>query len=427
MKNIQTNKKMVDSNSSETIVITKVVLDFDDALFPSHQYRQHGMLKYHEFSSKESVETGRDIFKNEKEPMFQTLKQKIDLVIFKLMQLYNKDNFVILSTGNYEWVQSTLKHYGYLLAAYNTQIYSTQKWIAEHPNDFNLSNSLEAKSFLIRMLLKKWKQEALQKHKVTSHNKVIKFRLISIGDSFFEFLACYKCGFDHVSRIKMLEEPTVNQMINLWERILFLCQQKALDQNVVFLSDKECYYLSADRMYTLNQQCVDRVNNKNNVVRQSLFDIITLHNSEYYEIAKDQNGKWHKKRIIQKKTKTVQTMKTSNDSSSLPTNQQYDMANYHYQMNYHYPTQTQTQSQGQNQLFYQQQQCIYAHAQYQQLWHQQQNQIQSQYVYNHYVCCNVVLCMYTQCTKCSLLVECVIFYLDCSTIFAICESIYSSN
>merc|ERR1719361_3060900 len=192
MKNIQAanNKKMVKSTTSttslmnssnaksETIVITKVVLDFDDALFPCHQYRQHGMLKYHEQSSKESIQTGRDIFKNEKEPKFQALKEKIDLVIFKLMQLYNgKDNFVILSTGNYEWVASTLKHFGYLLSAYNTQIYSTQKWIADHPNDFNLSNSLEAKSFLIQMLLKQWKAEAMAKYP----DKVIKFRLISIG------------------------------------------------------------------------------------------------------------------------------------------------------------------------------------------------------------------------------------------------------
>merc|ERR1712151_849799 len=102
------------------------------------------------------------------------------------MQLYNKENFVILSTGNYEWVASTLKYYGYLLAAYNTPIYSTQKWIAEHPNDFNSNNSLEAKSFLFRMLLKKWKTEELQKHE--NKDKIIKFRLISIGDSFFEFL-----------------------------------------------------------------------------------------------------------------------------------------------------------------------------------------------------------------------------------------------
>merc|ERR1712228_496234 len=165
------------------------------------------------------------------------------------------------------------------------------------------------KSFLIKSLLQKWKKEELAKYKHT--NKVIKFRLISIGDSFFEFLACYKCGFDHVSRIKLLEEPTVTQMINLWEKMLYLCQQHIFDQNVVFLSDKECYYLDDNRMNILNQQCVDRVNNKKNVVRQSLFDIITLHNNEYYEIVKDENGKHFKKRIA-KKIETVQTIKANN-------------------------------------------------------------------------------------------------------------------
>ena len=274
MKKVHNNRRMDDDddNKNDSVTITKIVLDFDDALFPSHQYRQHGMLQYHQTASKQSVEYGRNIFKNEKEPNLMALKQKIDLVIFKLMQLYNKDCCVILSTANYDWVHSTLKHFGYLLSAYNTPIYSTQQWVKEHPKDFDNSNSLQAKQFLIKMLLAKWKKEEMEKYK--NSGKVIRFRLISIGDSFFEFLASYKCGFDYVSRIKLLEEPSVDQMISLWDKMLFLCEPNILEQSVVFLTDNECCYLDENRMNELNQQCLHRIHNKNKMVHASSTPII---------------------------------------------------------------------------------------------------------------------------------------------------------
>merc|ERR1712228_548927 len=126
-------------------------------------------------------------------------------------------------------------------------------------------------------------------------------------------------------------------------------------------------YLDDNRMNILNQQCVDRVNNKKNVVRQSLFDIITLHNNEYYEIVKDENGKHFKKRIA-KKIETVQTIKANNNCQ---TNEYYQST----MMAQPYPAHN-------NQSFYQNQQVVYA--QYQQLWQQQQQQIHSQFVYNNY-------------------------------------------
>merc|ERR1712244_214163 len=170
--------------------------------------------------------------------------------------------------------------YGYLLSAYNTEIYSTQQWAQKHPNDFNANNSLQGKSFLMKMLLKKWKKEEHEKYKL--HKDInIKFRLISIGDSFFEFLSCYNIGWDFVNRIKLLEEPTVDQMINLWAKILYLSQDEVYDANVVFVTDKEYYYMDEERMSALNEQCIDRVNhNKKNVgYAKSLFEIITLNNT----------------------------------------------------------------------------------------------------------------------------------------------------
>eukprot|EP01084_Bolivina_argentea_P302569 522293_1 len=158
--NISNKQNVMDNDSKKnTILITKIVLDFDDALFPSHRYREHEILKYHESSSLESVETGRDLFTS-KEPNFIQLKKKIDLVIFKLMELYEISNFVILSTGDYKWIKSTLSYYNYLLSAYNIKIYSTQQWHQKHENDFNINCSLESKTFIMKMLLNKWKNEA---------------------------------------------------------------------------------------------------------------------------------------------------------------------------------------------------------------------------------------------------------------------------
>jgi len=35
--------------------------------------------------------------------------------------------------------------------------YSTQEWHKNNPNDFNINNSLESKTFIMKMLLNKWK------------------------------------------------------------------------------------------------------------------------------------------------------------------------------------------------------------------------------------------------------------------------------
>eukprot|EP01083_Nonionella_stella_P016777 46838_1 len=343
-------------DTTDTIVITKVILDFDDALFPSHLYKQHEILKYHESTSTESVETGRECFK-EKEPSFMQLKKKIDLICFKLMQRYSKDNFVILSTGDYQWVESTLGYYEYLLSAYNIQIYSTQQWAKTHPNtDVNTHGSLSAKTFLMQMLLQKWRNE--EQHKYNGSKK-IKLRLISIGDSLFEFLGCYKIGYDYVNRIKLLEEPTVEQMSVQWDRILYLCRDSVYNASIVFVDQNEYFELDECRMNKLNEECLVRVHHTgiHTVFKCSLLDVITLDNTDCFEIVTDENGEQYQRRkqsTVNVQHDEVQTDAVENNYNSFVP----------FPVNHH--------------AFYcQQQQILYA-----QQWLQQQHEMQSQFLFD---------------------------------------------
>ena len=360
----------------EIKIITKCILDFDDALFPSHRYKYHNILKYHESSSKEGIHFGRDKFQNECETDFIKLKKDIDLVIFKLMQRYSKDNFIILSTGNYQWIKSTLKYYQYLLSAYNVKIYSTQEYHSKHPNHFDINNSLQSKKFIMQSLLKKWKFEESQKD--CNKNKIIKFRLISIGDSFFEFLACYNIGFDYVNRIKLIEEPTVKNMIKLWQNILYFTKENIYNQNIVFLNENQYYYLNEKRLNILNQQCLDRLNKtKKNVIFQPLFDIITNGNDQCYQIIinHDNNNKkqlQHKKILKKKQTPQPQQPQQQaiiNNQSLLFQQQiiQQQIIQQQHQQHYYYQQQQQQR----------QQQILYA----QQLL-QQHQQMQSQFLFD---------------------------------------------
>mmetsp|Transcript_24226 Transcript_24226/g.38967 ORF Transcript_24226/g.38967 Transcript_24226/m.38967 type:complete len:504 (+) Transcript_24226:120-1631(+) len=277
-----------EDEEEETVIVTKVVLDFDDCLFPSSLYRRHNLLRYHESECDEPISAGRHKF-HELEPDFARLKKDIDLVCFKLMQMYDKENFCILSTGDYQWITSTLKDYGYLLSAYNTRIISTQQWHKTHPQQqkhFNVSNSLQSKQFLMKHLLSQWREQLRRQY----HGKHVQIRLISIGDSFFEFLACHDIGFDYVNRVKLLEEPSVSQMTQLWRQVLLLTASHIYDQNVVFMSEAEHYHLDVARLAALNRQCVDRLWHKENLVWQSLHEIITRDNEQHYQVREDKNG-----------------------------------------------------------------------------------------------------------------------------------------
>ena len=208
-------------------VITKILIDFDDTLFPSTSY------------------LGRERYDIEFNNKFSKLKKNIDFVIFKLMQLYGKENVIILSAADYDWVSNLLTENDYLLAAYKTSIISTRKW------KFNANDSFESKRYIMNYLLKQWKVS--ESRKPENIHKNIKFRLISIGDALFEFLACYDIGFDYVNRIKLLDSPSVCQLINVWNFILDLTKNDIYNQNIVFVNDFQFYYLTQDKMNTLHK------------------------------------------------------------------------------------------------------------------------------------------------------------------------------
>ena len=113
------------------------------------------------------------------------------------------------------------------------------------------------------------------------------------------------------------------------------------------------------------------------VQRRSLLEIITLHNSKRYEIVKDQNGKWqlvknHVHVNTVTKSESVQTSKAAT-----------------YYQNVHMQT---PMMPAQHQTQHQYPQYQY---QYQQLW-QQQNYIQSQCAFGHYVRF-IVCCCFRRC------------------------------
>lgn len=394
---------------SAPIMITKVILDFDDCLFPSSVYRKHDLLRYRECSHDDPFSSARSKF-TELEPNFLRLKKDIDLKLFKLMQLYGKENLVIVSTGDYQWIKSTLTDYDYLLYNYNIEILSTQQYHKEHPqqSDFNVANSLQSKQFLMKRLLSRWRAELNAKY--TAHQQAVQLRVICIGDSFFEFLACYKIGFDRVNRIKLLEDPSVDHLIKQWSQMLVLTDddEKRHAQNIVFMTDSEYFYLDEQRMHTLHEQCIDRLKhstaNANGKSQANgrwlpLHEIITKGNTECYEIVSDDDGKQyerHKKLALFQSTNAANTANQMAQRTPSPVTPQqseiqpalpYAMANHHRTTSHdHQPSMYHSQFQHipmtmsnmmpsiEHQMLYSQQQLLYAQ---QLLQHHQQ--MQSQY------------------------------------------------